>query len=292
VLYEAFRGFAGSVKIGLVQFTPTFRATEPNWERMRAWADSVPADVIVFPELASCGYMYEDREDAEPYVDSRSALQPIEDVARRTGRLIVGGFAERDKGVSYDSAYACGPDGTTVYRKIHLWNRETLIFEPGTKPTIVEFQDHRIGLEVCYDLQFPELAAYLARRGAELIVVPTAWAEETYPPSHGLQPYNHLAIASAFAHGIFVAVVNRTGVERGARFPGQSSLTNPFGQLESLDGEEAVAVKSVDFSQLKPAKRPNSFNDLDHDSKLEILPPRLRKRAHGRAESRSRRGRT
>src|SRR5439155_972673 len=269
-IYLTCRGSVGAVHLGLVQFTPTFQATAPNWEKMRTWAESIPADVIVFPELASCGYMYRDRKEAAAHVESRSVLAPIEAIARRTGRLIVGGFAERAAGAFYDSAFACGPDGTTVYRKIHLWNRETLIFEPGTQPTIIEFQGHRIGLEVCYDLQFPELAAYLARRGAELVVVPTAWAEEPYRPSHGLQPYNHLAIASAFAGGIFVAVVNRTGVERAARFPGQSSLTNPFGQLESLDGEEAVAVKSVDFSQLKVAKRPNAFNDLDHDSKLEI----------------------
>jgi predicted amidohydrolase len=278
---------AGSVKIGLIQFTPTFRATTPNWDRMRTWAESVPADVIVFPELASCGYMYKDREEAEPYVDSRSALQPLEEVARRTGRLIVGGFAERAGGLFYDSAFACGPDGTTVYRKIHLWNRETVIFGPGTDPVVLEFQGHRIGLEVCYDLQFPELAAYLARRGAEFVVVPTAWAEESYRPSHGLQPYNHLAIASAFAHGIFVAVVNRTGVERDARFPGQSSLTNPFGQLQTLDGNEAVIVKRVDFSQLKRAKRPNAFNDLDRDSKFKILPPRSRKGTRVRHSTRS-----
>ena len=82
-----------------------------------------------------------------------------------------------------------------------------------------------------------------------------------------------MAIASAFAHGIFDAVVNRTGVERGARFPGQSSLTNPFGQLECLVDEEGVLVKSLDFSLLKAAKRPNPFNDLDHDSRLRILPP-------------------
>ncbi|HYY47981.1 MAG TPA: carbon-nitrogen hydrolase family protein [Thermoplasmata archaeon] len=267
------------MKIALVQFEPTFRATAPNWERMHHWAESVPADILVFPELASCGYMYEDRKDAGPYADSRSALKPIEEVAHATGRLIVGGFSEHAEGVFYDSAFAAGPDGTIVYRKIHLWNRETVIFEPGTEPVLLRFRGHPIGLEVCYDLQFPELAAFLARKGAELLLVPTAWAEEPYAPSHGLQPYNHLAIGSAFAHGIFVAVVNRTGVERGARFPGQSSLANPWGQLECLEGEEAVLVKSLDFSLLEKAKRPNAFNDLDRDARLRILPPPSRKKA-------------
>ena len=259
-----------------MQFTPAFQTTAPNWERMARWAESVPADIIVFPELASCGYMYESRSEAEPYVDMLSRLRPLEKVAQVTGRLIVGGFAERADRTFYDSAFAAGPSGTTVYRKIHLWNRETLIFEPGTEPVIVDFEGHRIGLEVCYDLQFPELATFLARQGAELVVAPTAWAEEAQGPLHGLHPYNHLAIASAFACGIFVAVVNRTGVERGARFPGQSSLTNPFGQLESLKEEEGVLVKSLDFSLLKAAKRPNRFNDLDRDARLRILPPERR----------------
>src|SRR5439155_1183059 len=136
---------------------------------MARWAESVPADIVVFPELASCGYMFEDRKEAEPHVDGLTSLP---------------------------------------------------------------------------------------HQGTKLVVEPTAWAEEAQGPLHGLHPYNHLAIASAFAHGIFVAVVNRTGVERGAHFPGQSSLTNPFGQLESLDDREGILVKSLDFSLLKRAKRP------------------------------------
>ena len=59
----------------------------------------------------------------------------------------------------------------------------------------------------------------------------------------------------------------------------------PFGQLESLDAVEAFAVKSVNFSELKPAKHPNAFNGLDYDSKLEILLPRSRKRVRGRGSA-------
>ncbi len=263
------------MRIGLVQFAPVFDSSAPNWDRMEAWAESVPADILVFPELASCGYMYTNREEAEPYVDSPARLRPIAAIARSHGRLIVGGFAERADGVLYDSAFAAGPSGLTIYRKIHLWNRETVIFRAGSEPTLLEFDGHRVGLEICYDLQFPELAAYLARKGAELLIVPTAWAEEPQGALHGLHPYNHLAIASAFAHGVFVAVANRVGVERGASFPGQSSFTNPFGQLECLDEREGVLVRTIDFDLTRAAKRPNEFNDLDRDPKLRILPPNV-----------------
>jgi N-carbamoylputrescine amidase len=270
------------MRIGVVQFAPVFDSTPPNWDRMETWAKDVSADILVFPELASCGYMYSSRREAEPYADPATRLRPIAALARSLGRLVVGGFVERTEGGLYDSAFAAGPAGVTIYRKIHLWNRETLIFQPGSQPSLLEFDGHRIGLEICYDLQFPELAAYLARNGAELIVVPTAWAEEPQGALHGLHPYNHLAIASAFDHGVFVAVANRVGVERGATFPGQSSLTNPFGQLECLDEKEGVLVRTLDFSLLEAAKRPNEFNDLDRDPKFRILPPTaLRTRPSG-----------
>ncbi len=272
--FKKFPSLLISVRVSLVQFTPAFQKTAPNWERMKEWAESLPADVIVFPELATCGYMYKDRDEVAPFVEGHEALEPIAKIAKASGRLIVGGFAELDDGAFYDSAFAAGPDGLSVYRKIHLWNRETLMFRPGTEPVLLEFQGHRIGLEICYDLQFPEVAAHLARHGAELLLVPTAWAEEGRAPIHGLQPYNHLAIATAFAHGVFVVVVNRTGPERDALFPGQSSLANPFGQLECLEDKEGVLSKTLDFSLLETAKRPNAFNDLDRDARFRIVPPR------------------
>src|SRR3989449_10762105 len=109
---------------------------------MARWAESVPADIVVFPELASCGYMYENRKEAEPHVDGLTALRPIEKVARSQGRLIVGGFAERAGRTFYDSFFAAGPSGTTIYRKIHLWYRETFIFDPGQEPMILVFRSH------------------------------------------------------------------------------------------------------------------------------------------------------
>src|SRR5206468_11233844 len=175
------------VRVSLVQIPPAIQKPPPHRDGLTGWAASLPADVIVFPELATCGYMYEDRDEVAPFVEGHEALEPIAKIAKSSGRLIVGGFAELDDGAFYDSAFAAGPDGLSVYRKIHLWNRETLMFRPRTEPVLLEFQGHRIGLEICYDLQFPELAAHLARHGAELLLVPTAWAEEGRAAIHGLQ---------------------------------------------------------------------------------------------------------
>lgn len=261
------------MKVELAQFAPTFPGREKNWERIRAWAAASPADIVVFPELSSCGYMYESPKDIAPYADTTDGLASLEALSRATDKLIVGGFAERADGRLYNSAYAIRPGGTTVYRKIHLWNREKLIFEPGDRPCLIEFRGRKIGIEICYDLQFPELAAYLSRLGAELILAPTAWALDEHGPSHGLQPHAFLAMATAYAYGICVGVVNRTGRERGALFPGQSCLADPWGKTVTLgDGEERRVVE-IPFEDIPGAKRPNPRNNLQTDPRMVIAPP-------------------
>ena len=266
------------MRIEIVQFTPAFPGREANWERIRGWAKGSAADIVLFPELSSCGYMYESPEEIAPFADPASALEPLERLSAKTGKLLVGGFAERHGQAFYDAAYAVGPEGTTVYRKIHLWNREKLLFREGGTPCLVEHAGHRIGLEICYDLQFPELAAYLSRKGAELILAPTAWALDAHGPSRWLHPHAFLAMAAAYANGICVAAANRTGTERGANFPGQSCLASPWGQVTTLGEGEETAILEIPFEEIPSAKRPSPRNDLRTDPRMTVGPPRRRTR--------------
>ncbi|MGI0128561.1 MAG: carbon-nitrogen hydrolase family protein [Thermoplasmata archaeon] len=263
------------MRVALVQFTPQMPGRDRNWGRILEWADATDADVVVFPELSTCGYCYRDPEELRPYTDPRDALDPLERIARQRGRLFVGGFAERDGDQTFNSAYAVSPSGTHVYRKIHLWNREKTLFQSGDHPLEVEFQGHRFGVEICYDLQFPELASYLSHTGVEAILAPTAWAQEETGPLGPLPIYTHLALATAYSHGIYVAVVNRTGTERGSVFPGQSSLTDPFGRVQHLGADEEILRTELDFSLVPRAKRPNELNDADRDARLTVHPPKV-----------------
>jgi predicted amidohydrolase len=261
------------MRLTIVQFTPQFPGREENWKRIRTWAESANADVVLFPELSSCGYCYDGPEEIRGFTDPPSSIAPLEEVSRRHNRLLIGGFAEEADGQLYNSAYVVSPEGTQLYRKLHLWNKEKLIFRAGSKPLTIEFQGHRLAIEVCYDLQFPEMAAYYSREGAEALFVPMSWAEEATGPLSGLQPYNHLAIATAFSHGIFVAVANRTGIERGALFPGESSITDPYGRMQHIGPDEGILETRLDFGLLAGAKRPNERNDLDADARLGITMP-------------------
>jgi predicted amidohydrolase len=261
------------MRVALHQFAPEFPGRVRNWEHIRALAEATEADVVVFPELTSSGYMYKSPAEIAPYTDSRHALRSLEPIARRHDRLIVGGFAEKADGQLFNSAYVVGPEQSWVYRKVHLWNFETDIFAHGREALTFEFQGHRLGVIVCYDLQFPELASFYARKGVELLLVPMAWAEESVPLGSNLQIFNHLALSTAFSHGIYVAVSNRVGTERGAVFPGQSSLSDPYGRISHLDSIEGTLVATLDFALVGKAKRPSPRNNLDTDPRLTISLP-------------------
>lgn len=271
------------MRVALHQFAPKFPGRETNWAHIAKVAETTEADVVLVPELTSCGYMYKSRDEIRPYTDSREALGLLKSVARKHRRLIVGGFAERANGQFYNSAYVVGPEWTRVYRKIHLWNVENVLFHTGHQALIFDFQGHRLGVIICYDLQFPELASYYARKGVELLLVPNAWAEEPVPIPSDLQIYNHLAIATAFSHGIYVAVANRIGEERGAVFPGQSSLTDPYGRIRHLGSSKGTLRETLDFDLVSRAKRPSPHNDLDTDPRLTVRLPSAPRRSRGRS---------
>jgi predicted amidohydrolase len=135
------------------------------------------AGLVILPELSTSGYVFESpaeaRACAEP-VGGPSLLGWAEEAARGDA-VVIGGFCELgEDGALYNSAAVVDATGVLgVYRKIHLWDREQLFFEPGDAcAPVLETRAGRIGVAVCYDLNFPEIARGLALGGAELIALP------------------------------------------------------------------------------------------------------------------------
>ena len=142
------------------------------WEALAAGAQ-----VVVLPELITSGYVFSSAEEA-----GRAAIDPGHellrewaDEARRADAVIVGGFCERgEDGSLYNSAALVDASGLrAVYRKLHLWDGEKLLFAPGSAPPpVLDTPAGRIGVVVCYDLEFPELTRWVALSGAQLLAVP------------------------------------------------------------------------------------------------------------------------
>jgi predicted amidohydrolase len=139
---------------------------------------------VVLPELCHSGYVFASA------VEARAAAVPADGEllagwtaeAARGDAVVIGGFCELgDDGRVFNSAAVVDRDGViAVYRKLHLWNDEASWFVPGEAPApVVDTRHGRIGIGVCYDIEFPELTRGLALAGAELIALPTNWPRET-----------------------------------------------------------------------------------------------------------------
>ncbi|MDZ7677757.1 MAG: nitrilase-related carbon-nitrogen hydrolase [Acidimicrobiales bacterium] len=133
------------------------------------------ADVVILPELAIPGYT----EDADHLAAGAETLdgptvQEWTALAKASGSVVVGGICERGTEGLFNSAITVGPDGVlALYRKLHLFAGEKQIFLPGDQGLpVVDTPHGRIGVCVCYDLRFPEVARVMALRGAEIVASP------------------------------------------------------------------------------------------------------------------------
>jgi predicted amidohydrolase len=226
------------VRVACQQIAPAVGDLEGNRRLTRAAvreAVDAGADLVVLPELSTSGYVFESREEArscaEP-ADGASLAAWSKEAARRDA-VVVGGFCElAEDDVLYNSAAVVDGSGVlAVYRKIHLWDREQLVFEPGGEcALVIETRVGRIGVAVCYDLNFPEVARGIAIAGADIVAVPTNWPR--FPRPEGERPIEvALAMTTAHLNHVFVAACDRCGEERGVEWTGGSSICDEWGWL-------------------------------------------------------------
>ncbi len=179
------------------------------------------------------------------------------------GPIVVGGFAELgEDGTLFNSAAVVTPAGELlgVYRKTHLWDRESLFFEHGADfPPVVETELGRIGVCVCYDLSFPEVPRGLALAGADLIAIPTNFPREDQATPGGLPVELAVTIAAAHLSRVFVAVCDRAGSERGVDWVGATAIVDERGDV--LAGPVGDAVETISAECDLPRARDKAWND-------------------------------
>ena len=179
------------------------------------------SEVVVFPELFLTGYNHPGAmaDLAEP-LDGPSAAE-IAAIARAARIGIVVGMPERDGALIYNSALAFDAEGRLSghYRKIHLFGPvEARVFTPGDRLTVARIGPFTVGLAVCYDIEFPELARALVRAGADLICVPTANMMPFAGAAQTLVP------ARALENGVAVVYANLAGTEGHLTYTGLSCI--------------------------------------------------------------------
>lgn len=141
-------------------------------------AAAAGVDLVVFPEATMCSFTRDPAEVAEP-LDGPWATRVREVAAELHVTVAVGMFTPAGQGRVRNTLLVSG-EAEAAYDKIHLYdalgNRESDKVAPGDETVVVEVGGVGVGLATCYDVRFPELFTTLARNGAQVVLVPAAWA--------------------------------------------------------------------------------------------------------------------
>ncbi|WP_055550812.1 carbon-nitrogen hydrolase family protein [Streptomyces kanamyceticus] len=221
-------------------------------------AAAAGAGLLVAPELFLTGYAIGDdvARLAEP-ADGAAAVA-IGEIAVRHGIGVVYGYPERAGAAVFNSAQLIGPDGASLanYRKTHLFGCfERDSFTPGEQPVVqAELGGVRVGLMICYDVEFPENVRAHALAGTDLLVVPTAQMHPFQFVAESVVPVR------AFENQMYVAYVNRVGLEGEFEFVGLSTLAGPDGIARARAGRgDELVIGDVDPEFLSASRENNPY---------------------------------
>jgi predicted amidohydrolase len=258
------------LRVGFYQFRPVFGAVEKNLSRVLRALEGVSADLLVLPELPFTGYYFKDRAEVlalgEDPQDSKT-VEALVALCRRRDFHLVTGFCERHAGRVYNSALLIGPLGIEHhYRKLHLFNEEKRCFDPGDLPlSVQEVRGAQVGLMVCFDWAFPEVARSLTLQGAEVLC---------HPANLVLGHCQQAMLTRALENHVYAVTANRYGADARPhgrlRFTGRSQIAAPGGRLlyRAPASREVLYVTEIDPAEARD-KRITPCNDLIADRRPE-----------------------
>ncbi len=259
------------LRVGYYQFRPLFGKVQRNVKTVLGALSKVSADIIVLPELPFTGYYFKDRYEVMALSEDperSSTVDSLVALCKQKDFHLVTGFAEKRKDKYFNSALLIGPDGIEhIYRKLHLFNEEKNWFDPGD--IALEVQDvcgARVGLMVCFDWVFPEVARILSIKGADVVC---------HPANLVLACCQRTMLTRCLENSVFAVTANRFGVDRRPhgelRFTGKSQIVAPDGELlnRAPSQRQATCVMAIDLEEARD-KAITPMNQLLEDRRPEF----------------------
>ena len=266
------------VRVAAAQVAIDVDAPDATWRGAVALLEravSDGADLVVLPELVTSGSGFADAAEATGRAEpvTGPTVTALRELSARHGVVLVAGFNETS-GLDrpYNSAVVIDRgELLTCYRKTHLWDREKLLFTPGDQPPpVVATSVGRIGLVVCYDLEFPEVTRRLALEEAQIVVAPANWPLLGKPA--GERPVEVAkAQAAASQNKMYIVVADRCGADRGDAYTGGSVICDVTGYLlaEAEIEQPGVIAATFEVAQADD-KRLGPHNDAFDDRRPEL----------------------
>lgn len=265
-------------KAALVQFPCKIGDKPYNTKKMAEYAKLAKkkkASLLIFPELVLTGYTTRDLVYDLAEEIPGPATEKIEQLAQNENLYLIFGMPERSsKGdaVLFNTAVLVGPEGYIgKYRKWYLPTHsvfeEKRYFRLGYQTPVFETEIGKVGMLICYDIFFPEIARVLRLQGARFIICISA------SPATRKTYFETLTMARAIENTCYLAYVNLVGIENGLQFWGGSRLISPTGHIVSRSeyNKEAITFGDVDYESLKPIEAfVPTIRDLRPELYLEI----------------------
>ena len=260
------------MKIALVSLTQEWEDKKANLFKCEGCiqkASQAKVDLIVFPEMTLTGFSNNIIVTAEDK-DESTTLKSFQDIARKFSIAIVFGVAIQDGEKALNQSIFIDKNGVlkAQYSKIHPFSfaREDKFFNSGNRLGVVNFEDFKIGLSICYDLRFPELYSTLSTK-TDLIINIANW------PSKRIEHWNTLLKARAIENQIFIAGVNRVGVDgNDLEYIESSQIINANGESLEYQEIEDMKIYTIDKAWTRNFKdKFNTTNDRKVEFYKEIL---------------------
>ena len=239
------------IRIAAAIFNSIVNRPQYNLDRMVPLikeAKKQNANLICFPELNVTGYSTRAsiEHSAEPV--SGPISRRLQQMALEFQIVILAGMAEKGaNGQIFASHLVVEPEEISgIYRKIHIAPPEISIFSAGDSIPLFETAGVILGIQLCYDVHFPELSTRMAVDGADIIFMPHASPRGT-PPEKLTSWLRHLT-ARAFDNGVFIIACNQNGDnQKGLHFPGVAVVIDPSGEIlnQNISGEDGLIISEL-----------------------------------------------
>lgn len=232
------------LKIACAQIDLVLGDKKANLEKTSKFASIAStkgADIICYPEYLTTGYAYEKIDKLAEPIPGPSTYK-LQSIAKENGIYIVASLIEALENKFYNTALLISSEGKLLgkYGKVHLFYTEPNYFQHGNEYVTFDTKFGKIGLMICYDAIFPEVARVLALEGAEIIFMPANW------PEPFVSQWLLATSARALDNQIWVVAVNRVGTDGTFTYFGKSRIVDPYGNPASEcsnNNEELVAAK-------------------------------------------------
>ena len=223
--------------------------------------------VIVFPELAMCGYGIGEAMIQFAKTQSEVSIKKLSKIAEQHQIAIVIGLPWYENSKLYNSSVFIKPNGEIIqYHKQYLYGEyEKSLFVKGeVPPPIIEYDGLKFGLLICFDVEFPENVRMLAQQGVDIVLVPTA-----LPKCNGSYFITQKMIpVRAFENQCFIAYADHAGRDELTTYQGCSCIVAPNGDFlatASIEGD-ALLMAEIKQDDYASSRKENPYlNELDHN---------------------------